>query len=151
MGLFSSNKQSTQNSASYSSDNKVTVDGANNTNNGTTADGNSGTIYGAGSMASAGSIGQVSGMGNTVTMQVTDLGATSKALDAMAQGQLASAELAAQAVQSSGALLSGIFSAQSRSTEQLSSALENVKTSDVRVMAIGALALVVGLFFTRRG
>lgn len=80
--------------------------------------------------------------GGTVTMG--DYGAVQGGLKLALAGVEGVNQLASEIVASNAGLLDGALSSSRQQTAQFTSALENIKTSDVRVLIFGALA-VVGL------
>jgi hypothetical protein len=81
-----------------------------------------------------------SGAGNTVN--ILDQGAVSKSLELAYRG-IDQANATTQAVvQQSGSLLAGIFDASNSTTKQLGSAVETIKTSDLRAMGFALVGLV---------
>jgi hypothetical protein len=94
---------------------------------------------------------QLEGTGNHVTM--TDFGAVSKSLDAMVRGVEQSTALATLVTKQAGEqqqlnistgadLLNNVLSSTKKQADELTTAVVDLKTSDVRVLVIGALAIV---------
>lgn len=83
--------------------------------------------------------------GGTNTMG--DYGAINGALKLALAGVESAHQLAADISHSNADLLAGSLSNSAKQNEQFSSALENVKTADVRVLifGVGAMVLIVGL------
>lgn len=80
----------------------------------------------------------ITGSGNTITM--SDAGAVGGALKLALQGIEGAQGLASQAQASVGGLLTGALGSAADQNKQFATALENVKTADVRVLIIAALA-----------
>lgn len=85
-----------------------------------------------------------SGNRGAVNVTVTDAGAVSKSLDLAMKGIEGAQATASAAVADSGELLRGVLATQGEQQQQFADALENIKTSDVRVLIFAGLA-VVGL------
>lgn len=94
---------------------------------------------------------EVSGTGNTVT--TTDYASVSKSLDAMVRGVEQSTALATLVAKQAGDqqklnistgsdLLNNVLSSTKKQADELTTAVVDLKTSDVRVLVIGALAIV---------
>lgn len=84
----------------------------------------------------------VTGDGNTISM--TDQGAIKGALDLALKGVEGAYNFANQAQASQGALVSGALQSAADQQSKFTSTLENIKTSDVRVLIIAGLG-VLGL------
>lgn len=84
----------------------------------------------------------VVGTGNSVTL--TDAGAVKGALDLATRGIEGAYSLAGAAQASNGGLLDGALKMATEQNKQFASAIENVKTADVRSLIFVGLA-VVGL------
>lgn len=76
------------------------------------------------------------------TINLTDGGAVSQAITLAVKGIEGAQQTAREAVASNSSLLDGVFSSASKQQEQFTSAVENIKTSDVRTLIIAGLAVV---------
>lgn len=94
---------------------------------------------------------QVNGSSNVVTL--SDYGAVSKSLDAMVKGVEQSTALATLVTKQAGDqqklnistgadLISGVLATTAKQADTLTQSVVDLKTSDVRVLVIGALAIV---------
>jgi hypothetical protein len=82
--------------------------------------------------------------GDHSSVTLTDRGAVSGALNVALKGVESAYSFASQAQASSGTLLAGVLGTNTKQQEQFTSAVEKIKTSDVRVLVIVGLG-VVGL------
>lgn len=82
----------------------------------------------------------VSGDGNTITF--TDQGAVKGALDMALKGVEGAYNFAQQAQASQGSLVTGALQNAADQQAKFASTIENIKTSDVRVLIISGLAVV---------
>lgn len=93
--------------------------------------------------------------GNTgpVNISTTDFGAVDGSLKLALAGIEHANDLAKQTVASQGGLLTGALQMAGAQNQAFSGALENVKTSDVRVLIIAGLAVVglVGVQLLKKG
>lgn len=87
---------------------------------------------------------EITGNGNTLT----DFGAVSASLQLALRGVELANESAQQATQQATTLIGGTLSMQGDQQQQFTDAVEKIKTSDVRVLIVGALALLGIVAFT---
>jgi len=107
------------------------------------------SLYGDGAQTS---VARIEGSSNVVNM--LDAGAVSNSLALALKGVELANEQASAAQTRSGQLLQGVFDAQNSTTKQLASAVESVKTADLKTIGLGALAIVaavVGIIYMRKG
>lgn len=115
---------------------------------GMVASGTGNTLYGAGAQTS---VAQIEGSSNVINM--LDQGAVSNSLALALKGVELANQNASQAQTQTAGLLQGVFDAQGSVTKQLASAVETVKTTDLRAIGLGALvivAAVVGVVYMRK-
>jgi hypothetical protein len=153
MGLFSGG-----NSTSTSTTNNVSpaLSSGGGDLNGDVSAGMGNTLYGKGAQTS---VAQVEGSSNVVNM--LDQGAVSNSLALALKGvELVSAnakqaqQSAAQSQAGAQAMLQGVFDSQGAVTKQLASAVETVKTADLKTIGLGVLAMVavvVGVVYANKG
>lgn len=91
----------------------------------------------------------VSGDGNTLNL--SDYGAVSGSLKLAMAGVQQANDNAKASVQMSTGLVSDALGMQSKQQAAFTSALENVKTSDVRILIFAALAVVGLAYFRTKG
>lgn len=99
-------------------------------------------------VGSEGSVNVSAQNGGDVNVTTTDAGAVSASMALAMKGVEGAQTIAAQTIDQNAELLKGVVTATREGQEQFASALENVKTADTRMLAIGALA-VVGLAAAR--
>lgn len=95
----------------------------------------------------------VAGNSGPVSVTTTDHGAVQGSLQLALAGVEGAQRLASQAQESQGSILSGALRMAGEQQQQFTNALENVKTSDVRVLIIAGLAVVglAGAMLLKRG
>lgn len=88
-----------------------------------------------------------------VSLTTTDHGAVQGSLQLALAGIEGAQRLATQAQESSGSILSGALRTAGEQQQQFATTLENVKTSDVRVLIIAGLSVVglAGAMLLKRG